>query len=277
MQSCQSRMQVDNPGKQDEGGEAPRAHLAPVVGQPAPSASHPFQTRRPNNPSPPPSERKIDQFEARLAGIEGLLQDMSSRLPGRVDDRKTDHDGIAAGMRTYTSPSGLSTANTAYEEQPSALSAPENVAKHTRMHMYNTAETPSVSSVGGDDPLQFDGAASFEGTSSMAAQTAYASDFVEQALTGNTPMQTNASAHPYMGGDGALAAQPDMQKALAALRKMAQQQQQQQEHRGSQQPARSPSSHFSRQKPVPRGGVCHLPLPPTDVVLKLLREIRGVW
>ncbi|CAK7243835.1 MAG: hypothetical protein STHCBS139747_005363 [Sporothrix thermara] len=219
-------------------------------------------------------ERKIDQFEARLAGIEGLLQDMSSRLPGRVDDRKTDHDGIAAGMRTYTSPSGLSTANTAYEEQPSALSAPENVAKHTRMHMYNTAETPSVSSVGGDDPLQFDGAASFEGTSSMAAQTAYASDFVEQALTGNTPMQTNASAHPYMGGDGALAAQPDMQKALAALRKMAQQQQQQQEHRGSQQPARSPSSHFSRQKPVPRGGVCHLPLPPTDVVLKLLREIR---
>ncbi|CAK7211778.1 hypothetical protein SBRCBS47491_001232 [Sporothrix bragantina] len=201
------------------------------------------------------SERKIDQFEARLAGIEGLLQGLNASLSSRVDSNGID----GGGMRTYTSPSGLSDANTAYEEQPSSMSAPGRSSKHTH--------TASI----GDDSLLFDGVTSFEGTSSMTAQTVYASEFVEQAVTGNTPMQMDASTNANR--DGALVAQPDMQKALAALRKMAQQQQQQ--HKGNGHPSRSPSKQFSRQKPVPRGGICQLPLPPSDVVVKLLRQIRG--
>ncbi|CAK7231948.1 hypothetical protein SCUCBS95973_008096 [Sporothrix curviconia] len=221
-------------------------------------------------------ERKIDQFEARLAGIEGLLQGLNASLSSRAgtDDNASGRGSSSGGgMRTYTSPSGLSDANTAYDEQqpPTSMSTPGRASKHTRSHTH-AAGTPSTPpSTGGDDPCSlFDGGpASFEGTSSMAAQTAYASEFVEQAVTGgHTPMQMDASAANAIG-DG------DMQKALAALRRMAQQQHKQQQHRGKAHASRSPSSHFSRQKPVPRGGVCQLPLPPSDVVLKLLREIRA--
>ncbi|CAK7234779.1 hypothetical protein SEUCBS140593_009060 [Sporothrix eucalyptigena] len=196
-------------------------------------------------------ERKIDQFETRLAGIEGLLQDLNCSLSS-LRDGGEDHGHSSGGMRTYTSPSGVSDANTAYEEQPSAAT-PGRQSKNTH------AVTLSATSIG-DDPSLFEGVANFEGTSSMTAQTAYASEFVEQAVTGNTPMQMDSS----------MSAQPDMRKALVALRKMAQQQQ----HRGNGQISRSPSKLFSRQKLVPRGGVCQLPLPPADVVLKLLREIR---
>lgn len=155
-------------------------------------------------------------------------------------------------MRTYTSPSGLSDANTAYDDQTAATSTPGQHSKQAN----STAESAESF---------FDGGSTFEGTSSLTAQAAFASDFVEQAVSGNTPrlMETPAKT----------GAQSDMQRALAALRTMAQQQQYK-DGAGSRS-SRPPAKHFPRQKPVPRGGICQLPMPPMDVVLKLLREIRG--
>ena len=161
-------------------------------------------------------------------------------------------------MRTYTSPSGLSDANTAYGKQAAAISTPGPELKHAQ----------PAAGLGGDESL-FDGGSSFEGTSSLTAQTAFASDFVELVVSGNTPrlIETSAKTGP----------QSDMQRALEALCTMAQQQQD--KEGTSRRSSRLPAKPFPRQKPVPRGGVCQLPMPPMDVVLILLREIRakGWW
>jgi hypothetical protein len=91
----------------------------------------------------------------------------------------------------------------------------------------------------------------FEGDSSMTAHTVLASHFLEQAVT-NTPLSQKLN--------------PDIQSALASLRQMVQ----------LQHINRAPQrSSFPRQISMPKGGLNQLPLPPTDVVLKLLREIKG--
>ncbi|KIX98689.1 uncharacterized protein Z520_05990 [Fonsecaea multimorphosa CBS 102226] len=90
----------------------------------------------------------------------------------------------------------------------------------------------------------------FEGNSSMTAHTAFASEFLEKAVT-NTPLSRHLS--------------PNIENALASLRQMVQMQQRKDI---------SQESTFAHQKTIPKGGVSQLPLPPTDVVLKLLREIK---
>ncbi|KIW29830.1 uncharacterized protein PV07_05617 [Cladophialophora immunda] len=90
----------------------------------------------------------------------------------------------------------------------------------------------------------------FEGNSSMTAHTVFASEFLEQAVT-NTPLSRHLS--------------PNIENALASLRQMVQMQ-----HRKD----NSQESTFAHQKPIPKGGLSQLPLPPTDVVVKLLREIK---
>lgn len=91
----------------------------------------------------------------------------------------------------------------------------------------------------------------FEGNSSMAAHTVFASEFLEQAVT-STSLGRQLS--------------PDIQSALASLKQMVLMQ----DRKSS-----SHESRFAHQKPMPKGGFSQLPLPPTDVVLKLLREIKG--
>ncbi|KAL1913209.1 hypothetical protein Sste5344_000756 [Sporothrix stenoceras] len=195
-------------------------------------------------------ERKIDQFEGRLAGIESLLQGLSATLSSRVSDAGGSHPGSVAsgrGMRTYTSPSGLSDANTAYDEQTASVPGPRQGSKPAQQE---------AGQVGGES--LFDSVSAFEGTSSLTAQTVFASDFVELVVSGNTPRLKESSAKT--------GPQSDMQRAMAALRTMAQ--------GGSSRSSRPPPRQFPRQKPVPRGGVSQLPMPPMDVVIQLLREIR---
>ncbi|KAH6894642.1 hypothetical protein B0T10DRAFT_258238 [Thelonectria olida] len=89
----------------------------------------------------------------------------------------------------------------------------------------------------------------FEGSSSMKAQAMSVGEFLEQAVT-STPLQQPS---------------PDIQHALASLKQMVQMQ----DRKGISQEAM-----FAHQKTVPTGGINHLPMPPSDVVLKLLREIQ---
>lgn len=91
----------------------------------------------------------------------------------------------------------------------------------------------------------------FEGNSSMTAHTVFASEFMEQAVT--SPLFNEKLSH-------------DMRNALASLRQMVQLQRRRQA---------AHESMFVHQKPIPEGGLNQLPLPPTDIVLRVLREIKG--
>ncbi|OAG42549.1 hypothetical protein AYO21_03134 [Fonsecaea monophora] len=159
------------------------------------------------------AERKIDQFENRLGGIEEMLHKLTTSL--------SRDDGSASGYmstpaRTYTPPS----------------------------------ITESAPAYAGGPPFG-ESDQTFEGSSSMVAHTAFASEFVEKAVT-NTPLGRHLS--------------PNIESALESLRRMVQMQRRKDV---------SHESSFTHQKPIPRGGLSQLPLPPTDVVLRLLREIKA--
>ncbi|KAK4157365.1 hypothetical protein C8A00DRAFT_40210 [Chaetomidium leptoderma] len=95
-----------------------------------------------------------------------------------------------------------------------------------------------------------DADSAFEGDSSMSAQTVFASEFLENTVTRTLPPNLDA----------------DMQSALSSLQQIASMQ-----HR--------PSAHESRfvnAKPLPKGGIRELPMPPAHVVVATLRELKEV-
>ncbi|KAF3209467.1 hypothetical protein TWF106_006902 [Orbilia oligospora] len=160
-------------------------------------------------------ESKIDSFEARLTGIEGMLRELTTSLK-RGGGTSTPHSESIT--QNYISPS-CSTAG------PNSI-----------------CEGSSVPDVGDSD-------AAFEGDSSLTAHTTFASEFLEKAVT-NTSRQLN----------------PEMQTTLASLQKMVRMQ----NRKGD--PLESRLDH---QQPMPKGGYSQLPLPPTDVILKLLRRVKA--
>ncbi|KAH8883201.1 hypothetical protein GQ53DRAFT_732750 [Thozetella sp. PMI_491] len=159
-------------------------------------------------------ERKIDYFEARLAGIEDMLRNINTSL-SRGDGQALPQSSTA---RVFTSPSAAES-STVYEE---------------------------IASSDSDDDQ------AFEGNSSMTAHTVFASEFLEHAVT-STSLGRQLS--------------PDIQSALASLQQMVHMQHQ----KGT-----SHESRFAHQKPLPKGGIKELPLPPSQIVVQLLREIKDV-
>lgn len=97
-----------------------------------------------------------------------------------------------------------------------------------------------------DDPTP-----EFEGNSSLAAQAAVASQFVENAVT--------QSALGYSN--------PNMQSALLSLKQIVQMQSSQ----------HTKEIRFPNARPMPRGGIRELPMPPMAIVINLLREIKGYF
>jgi hypothetical protein len=94
-----------------------------------------------------------------------------------------------------------------------------------------------------------DAVSAFEGDSSMAAQTVFASEFLENTVTRTLPLDLD----------------PDMQSALSSLQQIASMQ-----NRPS-----ARESRFVNAKPLPKGGLRELPMPPAQVVLAALRELKG--
>ena len=118
-----------------------------------------------------------------------------------------------------------------------------------------TYTSPSVaesSTIYGEPPAEEENDQAFEGDSSMTAHTVFASEFLEQAVTITSLDRQQLS--------------PDIQNALASLQQMVHIQ----NRKGI-----SNESRFAHPKQVPKGGISQLPLPPTDIVLKLLRDIKG--
>lgn len=117
------------------------------------------------------------------------------------------------------------------------------------------AITPSIIGEGpgtvyddGDDSPS----SAFEGTSSLAAQTVLASEFIEDAV-GRTSLNELS---------------PEMKSALASLQQIVSMQQKK---------SSDHAARISNQKPMPRGGLRELPMPPVQVVLSLLREMKGKY
>jgi hypothetical protein len=94
-----------------------------------------------------------------------------------------------------------------------------------------------------------DDVSAFEGDSSMAAQTVFASEFLENTVTRTLPPDLD----------------PDMQSALSSLQQIVNMQNRPSPH----------ESRFANAKPLPKGGIRELPMPPAHVVVAALRELKG--
>lgn len=91
----------------------------------------------------------------------------------------------------------------------------------------------------------------FEGNSSLAAHSAYASKFLETAVSQSALQMTS----------------PKIEAALSTLKQIVNMQDQQPASRGL---------RFRHQKAVPRSGLRELKMPPMQVVVGLLRNIKGL-
>jgi len=161
------------------------------------------------------SERKIDQFEARLAGIEGMLRELTLSLTNRSPS-------TAASTAVHDSPAGLTSG---LQATPSSLPSVHESS------VYNEADS------------------AFEGDSSMAAHSVFASEFLHDAVT-----RTSFRMH-----------NPEMESALQSLQQIAAMQKRDSGH----------DSRFEHVKPMPKGGFRELPMPPMHVVISLLREVKS--
>jgi len=101
----------------------------------------------------------------------------------------------------------------------------------------------------GIDDDDDEAALAFEGDSSMTAQTVFASEFLENTVTRTLP--------PDLA--------PDMQSALSSLQQIVSMQNRPSAH----------ESRFANAKPLPKGGLRELPMPPAHVVVAALREAKG--
>ncbi|KAK4185955.1 hypothetical protein QBC35DRAFT_502472 [Podospora australis] len=88
----------------------------------------------------------------------------------------------------------------------------------------------------------------FEGHSSLRSQTVFAGEFLESAVA-QTPFQS---------------LDPQMQSALSSLQQIV----------GMQNRESSRESRLSHAKPLPKGGIRDLPMPPSQVVVGVLRELK---
>ncbi|KAK0725799.1 hypothetical protein B0H67DRAFT_598868 [Lasiosphaeris hirsuta] len=178
-------------------------------------------------------ERKIDQFESRLAGIEGMLRDLTISLAGRSPSAPSST--AATALSDHNSPSSAAPRTSNATSTPSSI-ARDGVSRHIEERHDNFSDDENLDSA-------------FEGNSSMAAQTVFASDFLQSAVTRTALREHN----------------PDMESALSSLRQIVAMQNRPTSH----------EFHFENVKPLPKGGFRDLPMPPLQLVVSLLRELKG--
>jgi len=109
----------------------------------------------------------------------------------------------------------------------------------------------SVSGAGhhGESSVFHEADTAFEGDSSMAAHSVFASEFLHNAVT-----RTSFRMH-----------NPEMESALESLRQIVAMQNSDSKH----------ESRFESVKPMPKGGFRDLPMPPMQAVVSLLRDMKG--
>jgi len=176
------------------------------------------------------SERKIDQFEARLAGIESMLRQLTLTI-------------------TNSRTPSVSASATEFSESPRPARTASRTTTSSRHSTVNTTATPATN-IHNDDQAVENDLDAFEGDSSMAAQTVFASEFLHKAV-GRTSFRVP---------------NPDMESALQALQQMV---------AGRQRDGASHESRFEHVLSIPPGGFRDLSKPPTELVVGLLRMLKG--
>lgn len=193
----------------------------------------------------PNSENKIDLIEERLANIEDVLRDLKSTI---TSSKPTS---------TPTSgPPGPSPAG------PTSIPAPvdTNPDYHTTTTNTNTSPTPKHTSTvtpatsGYASRTTAESSPPFEGNSSLAAHSAYASEFLETAVS-QSALQMSS---------------PKISAALSTLKQIVNMQ----DHQAH--PSSSREVRLPNQKTIFRGaGLQDLAMPPMHVVLSLCRWVKG--
>ncbi|GMG29669.1 unnamed protein product [Aspergillus oryzae] len=161
-----------------------------------------------------PSEKKIDLIEDRLSSIEQVLRDVKSTITSSTPAETCFHATPDSGQLT-PSTSGL---------------------------------VPDINAT----LDQHESGPAFEGNSSLAAHSAYASQFLETAVS-RSALQLSS---------------PTINTALSTLKQLVNMQDNQ----------AHPSSRdvrFPNQKAMPRSGLRNLNMPPVQVVLPLLRHMKA--
>lgn len=145
----------------------------------------------------------------------------------------------------------VSASATEYSESPRPARTASRTTTSSRHSTVNTTATPAAN-IHNDDQVVENDLDAFEGDSSMAAQTVFASEFLHKAV-GRTSFRVP---------------NPDMESALQALQQMV---------AGRQRDGASHESRFEHVLPIPPGGFRDLPKPPTEVIVGLLRMLKGVY
>ncbi|GAB1202337.1 hypothetical protein APSETT445_000949 [Aspergillus pseudonomiae] len=169
--------------------------------------------RRAWNLSDFPSEKKIDLIEDRLSSIEQVLRDVKATVTSSTPAETCFHATPDSRQMTSSASGLASDVNAALDEHESGPA--------------------------------------FEGNSSLAAHSAYASQFLETAVS-RSALQLSS---------------PTINTALSTLKQLVNMQ----DHQAH------PSSRdvrFPNQKAIPRSGLRNLNLPPVQVVLPLLRHVK---
>lgn len=190
-----------------------------------------------------PSEKKIDYFGNRLAGIEDLLRELTISLKSHHPTSASSTSGTVASAPHHAT--GQHHGSSASNSRTTPSSAPPNATFDD----------------GGDTDTSSDvGDSAFEGQSSLTAHTVQASEFLEHVVERERWNNQQMS--------------PNMQSALSSLQHIVSLQQQRKKGRmlGS---MRRREVKFPNQKALPPGGVKDLPMPPAQSVVAMLREIKG--
>ena len=194
------------------------------------------------------SERKIDQIEERLAGIENLLRNLTLKSSGAISEADRLTPNISPLEKTATS---------------SSRGDGGGGAGFT-----GDSESPPPSTVLGPDEDE-----NYEGTSSLAAHTAFASEFLQDAVE-RTSMLDGGTGMPWGGGGGGGCLDfnnmsPKIEDALTALRRIVDMQKTTTGGR-----YRPPQHESPRRNPITRVNLGDLPMPPMSLVVEKLKESK---
>ncbi|KAI0801645.1 fungal-specific transcription factor domain protein [Xylaria sp. FL0064] len=211
-------------------------------------------------------ERKIDQIEDRLAGIERLLQQLVSAKPasgadGLTPPNSTGQSGQVYGTRT------LRALATSASRSPSTASS-------SRRDRGTSTSRKGVDGENASTLFDPEDAETFEGNSSLAAHTAFASEFLADAVRKTT-----------LGDGGTI--NPKFDAALNSLRQIINMQNRSKQRStaaGVWSPAPSLTNPVPEdesedggppsRKSFPRTNLRDLPLPPMALVREQLSELR---
>jgi len=188
----------------------------------------------------PYSEQKIDLIEERLASIEDALRDLKSTITSRTSDNSAPTTATAAAAE----------ANPAIEPlyQPTATPTPRQIHITPTTPSYPSRTTTTAAALD-----QHESSHPFEGNSSMAAHSAYASEFLETAVS-QSALQVSS---PRIGA------------ALSTLKQIVSMQ----DHQAH--PSSSREVRWPNQKAIRGTGLQDLAMPPMELVLRLCRWVKG--